>query len=394
MVSQFDEVIDRRSTDSAKWKFFEPDVLPMWVADMDFRSPEPIIEALRERVEHGVFGYAYDSAELREILIERLRTRHHFEVKPEHLVFLPNLVNGLSLATGAVGACGDGVLMLTPMYPPFFSAVTVQERTLVGVPLVETRRDGLLHYEIDFDALEVAITPQTKLLLFCNPHNPIGRAYTRAELERVAEICLRHNLTICSDEIHCDLVYEAGAHISIASLSPEIAARSVTLIAPSKTFNLAGLGFGVAVIPDDDLRTRISTTSTMMGIHASMPGIVAATAAYRDGQPWLNELMQYLRNNRDTFVEYVREHLPGIVTTCPEATFLAWLDCRALELPQSPYQFFLDKARVGLNDGAIFGSGGEGFVRLNFGCPRPLLLEALERMRSALAAREVLRTEG
>ncbi len=387
MGSQFDELIDRRSSDSAKWKYFSPDVLPMWVADMDFCSPEPVIEALRQRIDHGVYGYAFDSAELRDLLVERLRTRHHLEVAPEHLVFLPNLVVGLSLVTGAVGQRGDGVLMATPMYHPFFNVVSVQDRVLVDVPLIETRQNGLLRYEIDFDALEAAITPQTKLLLFCNPHNPIGRAYTRAELEQVADICLRHNLIVCSDEIHCDLIYQAGSHISIASLSPEIAARSVTLIAPSKTFNLAGLGLGIAVIPDDDLRARVTTTAMNMGIHASMPGIVAGTAAYRDGQPWLDELMPYLRDNRDLLVDYVQAHFPGVVTTLPEATFLAWLDCRALELPESPYQFFLDKACVGLNDGAIFGRGGQGFVRLNFGCPRSMLMDGLERMQAALETR-------
>jgi cystathionine beta-lyase len=277
--------------------------------------------------------------------------------------------------------------MATPMYHPFFNVVAVQERALVEAPLIETCQDGVLRYEIDFDALEAAITPQTKLLLFCNPHNPVGRAYSRAELERVAEICLRHNLTLCSDEIHCDLIYTEGGHTSIASLSPEIGARTVTLIAPSKTFNLAGLGLGIAVIPDDELRTRISNTAMHMGIHASMPGIVAATAAYRDGQSWLDELLPYLRENRDLVVEYVRTHFHGVVTTCPEATFLAWLDFRALELPESPAQFFLEKARVGLNDGAIFGKGGEGFVRLNFGCPRSMLLEGLERMRAAIEAR-------
>ncbi|CAG0933156.1 partial cystathione beta-lyase, partial [Planctomycetaceae bacterium] len=291
------------------------------------------------------------------------------------------------LVTGAVGQRGDGVLLATPMYHPFFNVVSVQDRVLVDVPLIETRQNGLLRYEIDFDALEAAITPQTKLLLFCNPHNPIGRAYTRAELEQVADICLRHNLIVCSDEIHCDLIYQAGSHISIASLSPEIAARSVTLIAPSKTFNLAGLGLGIAVIPDDDLRARVTTTAMNMGIHASMPGIVAGTAAYRDGQPWLDELMPYLRDNRDLLVDYVQAHFPGVVTTLPEATFLAWLDCRALELPESPYQFFLDKACVGLNDGAIFGRGGQGFVRLNFGCPRSMLMDGLERMQAALETR-------
>jgi cystathionine beta-lyase len=383
MPYNFDLPIDRRNSDSAKWNWFDPDVLPMWVADMDFQSPEPIIRALRERAEHGVYGYAFGSRELSEILVERLRTRHHMEVLPEHLHYLPNIVVGLNVVTQAVGARGDGVLLMPPIYFPFFNAITAQERVVNDVPLLATRINGNLHYEMDIDALEAAITPQTKLLLFCNPHNPVGRVYTRAELERLADLCLRHDLIICSDEIHCDLVYQPESHISIASLAPEIAARTVTLIAPSKAFNLPGLGFGAAVVPNDDLRERISKIAWSTGEHAYSMGIVAATAAYGRGQPWLDELVVYLRGNRDALVEYVNMHLPGVATTCPEGTFLAWLDCRELGL-ENPNQFFLEKARVGLTDGAPFGKGGEGFVRLNFGCPRTTLVEGLERMKRAV----------
>jgi cystathionine beta-lyase len=383
MPHNFDTPINRRDSDSAKWNWFDPDVLPMWVADMDFQSPEPIIRALRERVDHGVYGYTIDSPELREILVERLRTRHQLEVAPDHLLFLPNLVVGLNIVARAVGERGDSVLLSTPIYFPFLNAIAAQERVVNDVPLAQTRTNGLLHYEIDFDALEAAITPQTKLLMLCNPHNPVGRVFTRAELERLADVCLRHDLIISSDEIHCDLVYQPESHISIASLAPEIAARTVTLLGPSKAFNLPGLGFGAAVVPNDDLRQKIQQIGWSTGEHAYTMGIVAAVAAYRDGQSWLDELVAYLRANRDALVEYVNTHLPDVATTCPEGTFLAWLDCRDLGL-ENPFQFFLDKARVGLTDGAPFGKGGEGFVRLNFACPRSTLMDGLERMRAAL----------
>ena len=276
------------------------------------------------------------------------------------------------------------MLLSTPIYFPFLNAIGAQERVVNDVPLVQTGTNGTLHYEMDFDALEASITPQTKLLMLCNPHNPVGRVYTRAELERLADICLRHDLIISSDEIHCDLVYTPESHVSIASLSPEIAARTVTLISPSKAFNLPGLGFGAAVITNDELRERVHKIAWANGEHAYTMGIVAATAAYRDGQSWLDELLEYLRGNRDTLVAFVNEHLPNVAITCPEGTFLAWLDCRNLGLSESPYQFFLDKARVGLTDGAPFGKGGEDFVRLNFGCPRSTLMEGLERMKRAI----------
>jgi cystathionine beta-lyase len=383
MSSPFDHIINRRDSDSAKWNWFDADVLPMWVADMDFQAPEPIIRALRERVDHGVFGYALPSPEIREILVERLRTRHQFEISPDYILGLPNLVVGLNLITKAVGERGDSVLLSTPIYFPFLNAINAQERVLNDVPLTQTRTNGLLHYEIDFDALEAAITPQTKLLMLCNPHNPVGRVYTRAELERLADICLRHDLIISSDEIHCDLVYAPSSHISIASLAPEIASRTVTLISPSKAFNLPGLGFAAAVIPNDELRERVHQIAWGTGEHAYTLGIVAATAAYRDGQAWLDELVEYLHGNRDALVEFVRTHFPSLAITCPEGTFLAWLDCRELGL-DNPHQFFLDKARVGLTDGAPFGENGKGFMRLNFGCPRATLMEGLERMKQAI----------
>lgn len=385
MPYDFDKRIDRRGTNCGKWEYFGDGVLPMWVADMDFCSPPPVIEALRQRVEHGVFGYGnYEPREMLEVVIERLATRHHLNVGKETIAFLPGLIVGLNAVCRAIGDAGDEILTLTPAYPPFFDAVKWAGKQLVDVPLATTSDGVLLRYEIDFDALEAAITPRTKLLLFCNPHNPVGRMYSRAELERIADIALRHDLIICSDEIHCDLSFDAE-HISTATLSPEVADRTITLLAPSKTFNLAGLSCAFSVTTNPELREKIAAVKNGMVGHPNIFGFVAATAAYRYGQPWLDEVLPYLRENRDTVVDYVATNMPGVKVTRPEGTYLSWLDFNALELPDNkPADFFLKTAKVALNEGAAFGKGGEGFARLNFGCPRSMLLEGLDKLHDAL----------
>jgi cystathionine beta-lyase len=248
------------------------------------------------------------------------------------------------------------------------------------VPLVE----GATRYERDLDAFERAIAERTSLFLLCNPHNPVGRVFEMAELERLAEICLRHDVVICSDEIHCDFVFRGYRHVPIASLAPEIAARTITLLAPSKTYNIAGLSCSVGVAQDPDLRARLQRAGRGLLPHVNVLGYVAALAAYRDSQDWLDELLVYLEENRDYVLEYVAAYMPDIRCYRPEGTFLAWLDCREAGIPGCPSQFFLERARVALNDGATFGSGGEGFVRLNFGCPRETLTQALDCMRIAL----------
>jgi cystathionine beta-lyase len=277
---------------------------------------------------------------------------------------------------------------MPPVYPPFLSAVKDSGRTLVEAALQPERAaDGTLRYHIDFEAFEAAVTPQTRLFLLCNPHNPVGRVFTHAELERMAEICLRHDILICADEIHCNLVFDDHQHRSIAGLAPEVAARTITLLSPSKAFNLPGLGLGFAVVADQALRDRLRDENFRGGGLVNVMGFAAALAAYREGWDWLAALLPYLQDNRDTLVSYLRQHMPEIATTRPEGTYLAWLDCRSLGLEGGAYNFFLERARVGLSDGLPFGKGGEGFLRLNFGCPRPVLLEALARMRAALAAR-------
>lgn len=388
MSSSLDVILDRRPSECLKWTLYPEDVLPLWVADMDFRSPEPVIRALHERADHGIFGYQLDSPTLRAVLAEHVSTQHHLSATPDMIEFLPSLVTGLNVAVRAFTAPGDGVLVMPPVYPPFLSAVTHNGRTLVEAELrPERTADGSLRYHVDFEAFEAAITPQTRLFLLCNPHNPVGRVFTRAELERMAEICLRHNILICADEIHCNLLFDGREHRSIAGLAPEVTARTITLLSPSKAFNLPGLGLGFAVIADEALRNRLRDENFRSGGLVNVMGFAAALAAYREGWDWLAELLPYLQANRDAVFDYLRQHMPEIATTRPEGTYLAWLDCRPLELEGGAYNFFLERARVGLSDGKPFGKGGEGFLRLNFGCPRPVLLEALERMRAALAAR-------
>lgn len=401
----FDRIIDRRSkSDSEKWRRYPPDVLPLWVADMDFPSPQPVLDAMQRRIDHGIFGYStmdrsyiakeflstdspgeLDHEELRELFCERLRRLYNWAVRPQELIFIPGLVLGIHLAAQAYGRPGQGIMVQSPVYGPFLSVPPTVGKFVQQVDLsyVQTG-DDTFSYEIDFDAFEDAISRQTGMLLLCNPHNPGGRVFTRDELERLAEICLRHKLLICSDEIHCDLLLDDVQHIPMAALSPEISASTITLMAPSKTFNLAGLGCSMAIVQNPELRFQLGRMAWSVG-HVNTLAYEAMLAAYRDGDEWLQQLLVYLRANRDYVVDFIRDHMPGLRTTVPEATYLAWLDCRGLELGRNPYDFFLEEAKVALNTGAFFGRGAEGFVRLNFACPRALLTEALERMRDALA---------
>lgn len=381
MTYTFDDCIDRRSTESVKWQLFEPDVLPMWVADMDFRAPQPVIDALQARVAHGVFGYPMEPAELTELLVERLQRLYGWVVQPDEIVYLPGVVTGFNLMGHAFVGAGGGVLLQTPVYHPFFGVAPnvrgiQQESELVQQP------DG--SYAINWDDFEGAITEQTKMFLLCNPHNPVGRVFLQDELERVAEICLRRDLIICSDEIHADFIYNGHRHIPIASLSPEIASRTVTLMAPSKTFNIAGLECSFAVIQNKELRARVEASRMGLVPHVNVLGSVAATAAYRDGQPWLDEMLAYLWGNVETMAAFVERELPGVRMCKPEGTYLAWLDCRETGLTGDLCQFFIKNGRVAFNNGAMFGKGGQGFVRLNFGCPRSMLVDGLQRMKTAL----------
>ena len=381
MIYNFDEHLDRKNTESVKWHWFDEDVLPMWVADMDFVSPEPVIRALQERVAHGVFGYPTDLPGLREVIVNRLAQKYQWAVNPEELVFVPGVVTGFNIAAQAFVEEGSGVLIQPPVYMPFLKVANNVRGVRQDAPLTY-QADGF--YSIDWDVFESAITSQTSMFLLCNPHNPVGRVFTREELERMAEICLRHNLIICSDEIHCDLVFAGSQHIPMASLSPQIAQNTVTLMAPSKTFNIAGLSCSFAVIQNPELRKRFEHANKGMVHGVNLLGLVAAKAAYAEGQEWLDQLLVYLEENRNYLFHFVNEQLPGVKMYCPQGTYLAWLDCREAGIEGTVCDFFITQARVGLNNGEAFGKGGEGFVRLNFGCPRSMLVEALERMKCAL----------
>lgn len=378
----FNQRLDRSGTYALKWDVIDEGVIPMWVADMDFLSPEPVVRALRERAEHGVYGYTIEPKALRAAVLDRLERMYHWKVQPEELIFLPGVVTGFNLASQAVAKAGENIIVQPPVYPPFLHAHHHGGLDMVQSELVRGA-DGT--YSIDFADFENTINADTRMFILCNPHNPVGRVFSQAELEQLAEICLRKNVIICSDEIHCDLVYSDQRHIPIASLSPEIARNTITLMAPSKTFNIAGLGCSFAVISNPDLRKKMErATHGLMHFGTNFMGYTAALAAYTEGQPWLDELLVYLEGNRNFMLDYIRREMPSVQVGVPEGTYLAWLDCRAAGITGSAGEFFLKQARVALNDGKMFGRGGEGFVRLNFGCPRDQLRESLERMAAVL----------
>jgi cysteine-S-conjugate beta-lyase len=384
MSHDFDRPPARRGSDSLKWQRYG-DALPLWVADMDFAAPEPVLAALHDRVRHGVFGYGAPPVELTEVLCARMAERYRWTVEPEQIVYLPGLVSGLNVVCRAIGAPGDEVLVQAPVYPPFLTAPGQQERRLVTAELTAEARAGRRYYTFDDDAFAAAIGPRTRLFILCHPHNPVGRVFDVEELRRLAMLCERHKLTICSDEIHCDLLFDGRRHTPFATLSPDIAQRCVTLMAPSKTFNIPGLGASFAIIQNPELRRCFQQALRGIVPDANVLGLTAALAAYQHGGAWLRDLLDYLAANRAFLVDAIDRTLPGLRTTVPEATYLAWLDCRDAGIPGNPHRFFLERAGVALNDGATFGPGGAGFVRLNFGCARATLAEGLERMRAALA---------
>jgi cystathionine beta-lyase len=386
MQYDFDQQIDRRNSDSIKWNYYEQDVLPLWVADMDFVSPEPVVQALTWRARHAVFGYPKEREELKEAIRQRLMDRYGWQVPPEAVVLVPGVVTGFHIACHMLTPGQDGVLVQTPVYPPILKAWSVNNLQNHSMQLTQLP-DG--SYAVDWDAFEAAISPQTRLFILCNPHNPVGKVFHQDELERMAEICLRHDVLICSDEIHQDLLYPGSRHIPIASLDPEIARRTITLVAPSKTFNIAGLHCSAAIIPDAGLRERYLNARKGLVGWIDVMSMTAALAACRDGQEWLVQVLDYLNANRKYLYETVQKEFAGISMAMPEGTYLAWLDCHHAGIPGNPCQFFLEQARVGLNDGSDFGPGGEGFVRLNFGSPRHMLEEALQRMHTALAGLKV-----
>ena len=375
-MSPFDTPIDRRGSDSFKWgKYAGRDILPLWVADMDFAAPPAVLAALHRRIEHGVFGYGGPWPSLTESVLAHLQGEYGWSIEPEWLVWLPGLVTGLNVACRAV----DGeVLTATPIYPPFLSAPHFSGRKLNRVELA--RDNNRWHW--DMAALQLATTAATRLFLFCHPHNPVGRCWSRDELLALADYAERNDLVVCSDEIHCGLILDADKrHIPFASLSPAAAQRSITLLAPSKTFNIPGLGCAFAVIPNPALRRRFEQAMHGIVPHVNVLGLAACEAAFRHGGDWHRDLIAYLRGNRDR-VAATMASLPGVRMAPVEATYLAWIDVRDLRLAKPAAHF--EAHGIGLSDGADFGA--PGWLRLNFGCPRATLDEALSRFERAVRA--------
>ena len=387
IIYNFDEIIDRRASDSLKWAtgqiFGKNDAIPLWVADMDFRAPQPVIDAIVERARQGIFGYPLRSGSFYQSVINWFSRRHDWQVEKSWIEPNPGVVTALTVAVLSCTQPGDKVIIQPPVYFPFFHSVKNNGRHLIENRLkIENGR-----YVMDYNALETQMKdPRARLLVLCSPHNPVGRVWTAEELRRLADLCLQNNIVLVSDEIHCDLVFSGHHHTPTASLSPEIAHNTITLVSPSKTFNLAGLNSSVAIIANPELRKRFTIMTE--GAHvggSSIFGLVGLETAYTAGEEWLEQLLIYLECNLDTLDNFIQQHIPRLKLYRPQGTYLAWLDCRDLGLgPVELRSFMLNRAGLGLNDGAAFGPGGEAFQRINFACPRALLQQALDQLEAAV----------
>ncbi|NLL04194.1 MAG: putative C-S lyase [Clostridiaceae bacterium] len=387
MDNIFDELIDRKNTDSLKWdyrkqRFGREDILPMWVADMDFKSPATITEAIIHRAKHGVFGYTEASEKLSAAIAAWMKNRHNWQIDNKWIVYSPGVVTSVNTAILAYTNPGDKVLIQPPIYYPFYSSIRDNGRELVVNPL----KDNNGYYEMDFEDLEKKLADNVRVMIFCSPHNPIGRVWNTHELEEVLRLCKKYDVILISDEIHSDIVFKGHKHIPLSSLSKDGYKKCITLISPTKTFNIAGLSVSTALIPDLELKSRFINTLNKNGANMlNIFGLTAAEAAYTSCEKWLDELLEYLENNLNILEEYFKNNIPQIIVIRPEATYLAWLDCTNLPVPAEKLkEFFVNEAGVGLNDGAIFGEEGSGFQRLNFACPRNILLEGLERIKMAV----------
>ena len=385
MAYNFDKVPNRRTSHFRnKWTWYPNGVLPMWVADMDFPAPPAILNALQKFLERGDLGYQLPSMPLYETVAARLEKLYNWKISPHMIVPISGVNSGYNVAARTFCTSRRGYLIQTPVYNEFH-----ETRTKTGVPQVEAHlaeivEGNRLNYEVDFDSFSRAVK-KVNMFLLCNPHNPVGMIHPGAALKRMATLCIENDVWIVSDEIHSELLLGDSPFTPLATLSSEIAERTITLIAPSKTFNVPGFFCGFAIIPNEEIRTRYLETIYKMGIHVASPGLVAAQIAY-SGQcdAWLKALRHYLTENRDFLVNYVTKYFPMLRITIPDATYLAWLDCSELMLRPSPFEFFLSEARVALSDGGRFGKGSEQFVRLNFGTSRKILKQGLDRMRRAI----------
>lgn len=384
-MTNFNLIPDRRKNiNLTKWTWVPKDVLPMWVADMDFPAPKPILNALHKVVDHGVLGYEIPGKVLQETVAARMERLHNWKVKPETALTVTGIVGGFSVAARAFCSPKKGVAIQTPVYNEFHEVKDNVGVPQADIPLVKSVKGNILCYEIDWDVFEKQVK-KARMFLLCNPHNPLGIIFSRKELIRMAEICIKHKVLIVSDEIHSELLLGENKFMPMAKISSEIAKHTITLIAPSKTFNVPGLFCGFAIIPNKELREPFEKEMKRLSLHVGSMGLHAANTAFSgqcDG--WLKDLRRYLTANRDFLVDYVTEYMPNVRTTIPNATYLGWLDFTQTGIEGSPYNFFLKNAKVALSDGKIFGREGEGHVRINFGTSRALLKQGLDQMKKAL----------
>lgn len=384
MKYDFDEPVPRRGTNSYKWDTVkDEDVLPMWVADMDFRTAPAIVGALQKRVEHGIFGYTKVPPAYYEAVVNWFRRRHAWLIEKEWIVYTTGVVPAISAIVKALTVPGDRVLVQTPVYNCFFSSIRNNGCEAVANPLIYANGT----YRIDYDDLErKAADPKVKLLLLCNPHNPVGRVWTRQELRRIGEICIRNRVLVVADEIHCELVFSGHVYIPFASISEDFREHSVTCISPSKAFNLAGLQIANIVAADTDVRMKIDKAININEVCDVNPfGVEALIAAYNRGKDWLEELKHYLSVNYNYLRAYFDEYLPEFPVVMLEGTYLVWVDCRGVGLSSREItDILLEKEKVRVNPGSLYGEAGEGFIRLNIACPREKLIEGLNRLKRGL----------
>ena len=387
MKYNFDEIIDRTGTSCVKWDiremfFKKQDVLPMWVADMDFKTPDFIVDAVKQRAEHPVYGYTIRPESYYTSLINWIDKKHRWKIDKDWVIFSPGIVPAVNMAVMAYTKPGDKIIVQPPVYFPFFGAVKDNGRQLVNNQL--KLNNG--RYDMDFEDLEKQIDNRTRMIIISNPHNPGGSAWTKEELTRLGEICIKHNLILISDEIHSDLAIPPNKHTVAANLSKEIAGVTVTMMAPSKTFNLAGMASSSVIISNEKLRNdfQIMLDRVHVGM-GNLFGMVASEAAYTHGEEWLNQMLIYVKGNIDFMEEYISKNIPKVKMIRPEATYMVWLDFRELAMDNDILkQFIIEKAGLGLNDGPVFGPGGEGFQRINLACPRAYVEEAMNRLENAI----------
>ena len=395
MKYDFDQVHDRRNTGSAKWDsvstiFGSADVLPMWVADMDFPVAQPIVEAIKKRAEHPFYGYTRSGQGVIEAVIDRMQRKFNWQIRPEWVVFTPGVIPALHAAIRAFTHPGDEVILQEPIYYPFFPAVTSSGCQIVnnGLKLIGD------HYEMDYEDLENKFRPRVgmhpipsrvKAIIFCNPQNPVGRLWNREEVALMGQIIIRHGALVISDEIHCEILFKGHKHTPFAAISDEFEQNCVICMSPSKTFNLPGLGASSIIIPNERLRNEFIKTKAGIVPGQNVFGLTAMEAAYKYGDNWLEQLLDYLQGNLDFAIEFCEKKIPKIRVIRPQGTYLVWLDCRELGMDDMALMSFMrEKAKVGLDDGFLFGTGGPGFQRMNIACPRVILNEALVRIEAAV----------